>query len=103
MQIAQKLYEGIDLGPQGSVGLITYMRTDSPRLAGEAIGEMRTWIGAKLGTDYLPEEPRQFSSKKTAQDAHEAVRRTDPARTPESVRSFLDADQFKLYDLIWKR
>ena len=103
MAIAQQLYEGIALGDAGSVGLITYMRTDSPRLAGEAIGEMRSWIGAQLGADYVPEEPRQFRSKKSAQDAHEAVRPTDAARTPESIRAFLDDDQWKLYDLIWKR
>ena len=103
MAVAQQLYEGVALGDAGSVGLITYMRTDSPRLAGEAIGEMRAWIGSTLGPDYVPEEPRQFRSKKSAQDAHEAVRPTEAARTPESVRPFLDDDQFKLYDLIWKR
>jgi DNA topoisomerase-1 len=103
MAVAQQLYEGVGLGNAGSVGLITYMRTDSPRLAGEAIAEMRTWIGAELGASYVPEEPRQFRSKKSAQDAHEAVRPTEAARTPESVRPYLDDDQFKLYDLIWKR
>src|SRR5262252_6936963 len=103
MAVAQQLYEGVGLGDAGSVGLITYMRTDSPRLAGEAIGEMRAWIGAELGAGYVPEEPRQFRSKKSAQDAHEAVRPTDPARTPEPVRPYLDDDQFKLYDLLWKR
>ncbi|TMQ69867.1 MAG: hypothetical protein E6K80_10315 [Candidatus Eisenbacteria bacterium] len=79
------------------------MRSDSPRLAGEAIGEMRAWIGTQLGADYVPEEPRQFRSRKSAQDAHEAIRPTDAARTPESVRAFLDDDQWKLYDLVWKR
>jgi len=103
MKIAQQLYEGVALGPQGSVGLITYMRTDSPRLAGEAIGEMRQWIGAQLGPDYVPESPRQFKGKKSAQDAHEAIRPTSAERTPESVRPFLSEEQFKLYDLIWKR
>ncbi len=103
MAIAQQLYEGIALGASGSVGLITYMRTDSPRLAGEAIGEMRSWIGTTLGAEYLPESPRQFRSKKSAQDAHEAVRPTDVGRTPESVRPYLSQEQFKLYDLIWKR
>ncbi len=103
MAIAQQLYEGVALGAAGSVGLITYMRTDSPRLAGEAIGEMRSWIGAELGADYVPGEPRQFRTKKSAQDAHEAIRPSDAARTPESIRAFLDDDQFKLYDLIWKR
>ncbi|HET9326500.1 MAG TPA: type I DNA topoisomerase [Candidatus Eisenbacteria bacterium] len=103
MAIAQQLYEGVALGDAGSVGLITYMRTDSPRLAGEAIGEMRSWIGSELGAEYVPQEPRQFRSKKSAQDAHEAIRPSDPARTPESIRAFLDDDQWKLYDLIWKR
>jgi DNA topoisomerase-1 len=103
MAIAQQLYEGVALGTAGSVGLITYMRTDSPRLAGEAIGEMRAWIGSQLGADYVPEEPRQFRSKKSAQDAHEAIRPSDASRTPESIRAFLDDDQWKLYDLIWKR
>jgi DNA topoisomerase-1 len=103
MALAQKLYEGVRLGESGSVGLITYMRTDSPRLAGEAIADMRAWIGAELGADYVPDEPRQFKSRKTAQEAHEAVRPTEAARTPESVRPYLDADLFKLYDLIWKR
>jgi len=103
MSVAQHLYEGVALGQSGSVGLITYMRTDSPRLAGEAIGEMRAWIERELGADYLPESPRQFKSKKAAQDAHEAVRPTDVARTPESVRPFLTDEQFRLYDLIWKR
>jgi len=103
MQIAQKLYEGIDLGPQGSIGLITYMRTDSPRLAGEAIGEIRGWLGEHLGEDYVHESPRQFRGKKSAQDAHEAIRPTSAARTPDLVRRFLTEEQFKLYDLIWKR
>ena len=103
MKIAQQLYEGVALGPQGSVGLITYMRTDSPRLAGEAIGEFRDWIGAHLGADYLPESPRQFKGKKSAQDAHEAVRPTAAERTPDSLRAFLSEEQYRLYDLIWKR
>jgi DNA topoisomerase-1 len=103
MQIAQKLYEGIDLGPQGSVGLITYMRTDSPRLAGEAIAEMRAWLGEHLGDDYVHESPRQFRGKKSAQDAHEAIRPTSAARTPDIVRRHLSEEQYRLYDLIWKR
>ena len=103
MKIAQQLYEGVALGPQGSVGLITYMRTDSPRLAGEAIGEFRQWIGAQLGAEYVPESPRQFKGKKSAQDAHEAIRPTSAERTPDSVRPFLTEEQYKLYDLIWKR
>ncbi|MGH7742154.1 MAG: type I DNA topoisomerase, partial [Candidatus Eiseniibacteriota bacterium] len=103
MKIAQQLYEGVALGAQGSVGLITYMRTDSPRLAGEAIGEFRQWIGAQLGADYVPESPRNFKGKKSAQDAHEAIRPTSAERTPDSLRPFLTEEQFKLYDLIWKR
>ena len=103
MALAQQLYEGVPLGPEGSVGLITYMRTDAPRLAGEAIGEIREWLGANLGADYVPEAPRQFKSKKGAQEAHEAVRPTSVARTPESLRPHLSDEQFKLYDLIWKR
>jgi DNA topoisomerase-1 len=103
MKIAQQLYEGIALGSQGSVGLITYMRTDSPRLAGEAIGEMRGWLEQQLGKEFVPESPRQFRSKKDAQDAHEAIRPTSVVRTPDSVRSYLTDEQFRLYDLIWKR
>jgi DNA topoisomerase-1 len=103
MALAQQLYEGVPLGPEGSEGLITYMRTDAPRLAGEAIGEIRAWLGANLGADYVPEAPRQFKSKKGAQEAHEAIRPTSVARTPESLRPYLSDEQFKLYDLIWKR
>ena len=103
MKIAQQLYEGIALGSQGSVGLITYMRTDSPRLAGEAIGEMRGWLESSLGKEFVPDSPRQFRSKKDAQDAHEAIRPTAVARTPDSVRSYLTEEQYRLYDLIWKR
>jgi DNA topoisomerase-1 len=103
MKIAQHLYEGVALGPEGSVGLITYMRTDSPRLAGEAIGEMRGWLGRQLGADYVPESPRQFKGKKGAQEAHEAIRPTSIERTPDAVRSFLTEEQARLYDLIWKR
>ncbi len=103
MKVAQQLYEGVQLGSEGSVGLITYMRTDSPRLAGEAIGAIRAWLGANLGPDFVPESPRQYRGKKSAQDAHEAIRPTYVERTPESVRAFLSEEQFKLYDLIWKR
>ena len=103
MALAQQLYEGVALGAEGSTGLITYMRTDAPRLAGEAIGEIREWLAANLGADYVPESPRQYKSKKGAQEAHEAIRPTSVVRSPESVRSFLTDEQFKLYDLIWKR
>jgi DNA topoisomerase I len=103
MKIAQQLYEGVVLGDQGSVGLITYMRTDSPRLAGEAIGEFRRWLESHLGAEYVPESPRNFRGKKSAQDAHEAIRPTSAQRTPDAVRPFLTEEQFRLYDLIWKR
>jgi len=103
MKIAQQLYEGVTLGADGSFGLITYMRTDSPRLAGEAIGEMREWLQITYGDEYVPESPRQFRSKKAAQDAHEAIRPTMVERTPESVKPYLTEEQFRLYDLIWKR
>jgi len=103
MKVAQQLYEGIALGEQGSVGLITYMRTDSPRMADEAVGEIRGWLETNLGKEYVPESPRQFKSRKSAQDAHECVRPSSVERTPESVRRFLNDEQFKLYDLIWKR
>ncbi len=103
MALAQQLYEGVALGAEGSVGLITYMRTDAPRLAGEAIGEIREWLGVNFGADYVPESPRQYKSKKGAQEAHEAIRPSSVTRTPESVRAHLTDEQFKLYDLIWKR
>ena len=102
MKIAQQLYEGVKLG-DGSFGLITYMRTDSPRLAGEAIGEMREWLQITYGDAYVPQAPRQFRGKKSAQDAHEAIRPTMVERTPESVRPYLSEEQYRLYDLIWKR
>jgi DNA topoisomerase-1 len=103
MALAQQLYEGVRLGDRGSIGLITYMRTDSPRLAGEAIGDIRGWLERSLGKDYVPESPRQFKSRKSAQDAHEAIRPTDVELTPEVVRPHLTDEQWKLYDLIWKR
>ncbi|MEM7194592.1 MAG: DNA topoisomerase I [Pseudomonadota bacterium] len=103
MQTAQQLYEGIDI-EGGAVGLITYMRTDSVVLAAEAIDEIRQLISERYGADSVPEEPRQFKSKsKNAQEAHEAVRPTSAKRLPESLRSQLSDDQFRLYDLIWKR
>ncbi len=103
MQVAQRLYEGVDVG-EGPVGLITYMRTDSIALAEEAIGEMRKYIRDSFGGEYLPPAPRRFKTKsKSAQEAHEAIRPTSVARTPESLRRMLDADMWKLYALIWKR
>ena len=103
MQVAQKLYEGMDIGGEVA-GLITYMRTDGVQMAPEAIEAARHAIGNQFGGRYVPERPRLYSTKaKNAQEAHEAIRPTDFSRTPDSVRAYLDADQFRLYDLIWKR
>ena len=103
MGIAQKLYEGVELGDEGSIALITYMRTDSVRVSNDALEQVRTLIPELYGADYLPEKPNFYKSKKDAQDAHEAIRPTDAARTPDSVRRFLDDESFKLYQLIWQR
>jgi DNA topoisomerase-1 len=103
MQVAQKLYEGVDLGEQGTEGLITYMRTDSVRIAPEAISDVRTLILSEYGKEYVTEAPKQYSSKKSAQDAHEAIRPTNVFNTPEKVRPYLTKEQFLLYELIWKR
>ncbi|TDR80364.1 type I DNA topoisomerase [Paludibacterium purpuratum] len=103
MRTAQQLYEGVDIG-QGTVGLITYMRTDAVVLANEAVAEIRDYITANFDADFLPKQPVTYKNKsKNAQEAHEAIRPTSILRTPESVKPFLTADQFKLYDLIWKR
>lgn len=103
MQIAQKLYEGVDLGGE-TVGLITYMRTDGVQVAPEAIASARELIGKKYGQAYLPKAPREYKTKaKNAQEAHEAIRPTEVSRAPESVESYLDQDQARLYSLIWKR
>lgn len=104
MRVAQRLYEGVDL-PEGTVGLITYMRTDSVRVSQEALSEVRKAIPQWFGPAYLPEKPNFYSSKKAAntQDAHEAVRPTSPARTPDMVRKHLTDEEHRLYDLIWKR
>ncbi|HVY64815.1 MAG TPA: DNA topoisomerase I [Gammaproteobacteria bacterium] len=103
MTVAQRLYEGIDIG-EGSVGLITYMRTDSVTLADEALTELRSVIADRYGKENLPEEPRRYTTKaKNAQEAHEAIRPTSAARHPEELRRFLDPNQYKLYELIWKR
>ena len=91
MMLAQKLYEGVDLGEEGSVALITYMRTDSVRVSNDALAQVREHIGSTYGQNYLPEKPNFFKSKKDAQDAHEAVRPTDVSRTPESVKRYLEA------------
>jgi DNA topoisomerase-1 len=103
MGVAQRLYEGVAIGAEGPVGLITYMRTDSPRVAPEAIEGAREWIGRQLGAQYLPATPNVYKGKKAAQDAHEAIRPTDAARTPESIAGYLTEEQLKLYRLIWQR
>jgi len=103
MRIAQRLYEGVDIGGE-TVGLITYMRTDGVQLAPEAIGQTRRLIETKYGADYVPASPRIYTSKaKNAQEAHEAIRPTDLFRTPQDVAAYLDKDQLGLYELIWKR
>jgi len=103
MAVAQQLYEGIDLGSMGFLGLITYMRTDSTHLSSESIGEVRNYISMHLGPDYLPAQPKVYASKKTAQQAHEAIHPTDVDLTPADIKPFLTNDQFKLYDLVWRR
>ena len=103
MMLAQQLYEGVELGDEGPVGLITYMRTDSTRIADAARAEGIEWILAQLGEDYVPETERKFKVGKGAQDAHEAIRPTAAARRPDAVRKFLTPDQFALYDLVWRR
>jgi len=103
MGIAQRLYEGVDLGEEGSVALITYMRTDSVNVSADALAQVRELIPERFGSNYLPEKPNYYKSKKDAQEAHEAVRPTDVSRTPEDVRKYLDDDLFKLYQLIWQR
>ena len=103
MMVAQKLYEGIEIGSEGSVGLITYMRTDSTRVSDAALNEARDFIGGNYGQTYLPEKANVYRSKKDAQDAHEAIRPTDVNRTPESLASKLGPDELKLYRLIWQR
>ncbi|MCX7896237.1 MAG: DNA topoisomerase, partial [Thermoanaerobaculum sp.] len=103
MRLAQQLYEGVDIG-SGSVGLITYMRTDSVNLAQEAIAEIRNYIAERYGRDALPQDPRQYKTKaKNAQEAHEAIRPTSIYRDPAALKAHLTADQYKLYELIWKR
>jgi DNA topoisomerase-1 len=104
MMLAQRLYEGVELGAEeGSVGLISYMRTDSVRVSNEAVDEVRAMIEERYGADYRPEKPNFYKGKKDAQDAHEAVRPTSSLRSPESLAAFLDEDLLKLYRLIWMR
>ena len=103
MMIAQQLYEGIELPGEGSVGLITYMRTDSTRVSDQALAEVRDHIGQRFGDRYLPAKPNRFRTKKDAQDAHEAIRPTSMAHPPEAVQAHLSKEQFQIYRLIWNR
>ncbi len=103
MMLAQKLYEGIELGEEGRVGLITYMRTDSTRLSNDAVGEVREYIYENFGKEYLPKEARLFKKGKGSQDAHEAIRPTSTKYAPKLVRKYLEDDMFALYELIWNR
>ena len=103
MALAQQLYEGLEIGKEGPVGLITYMRTDSPRIAAEAAEEARQVIRERFGGDYLPATPNVYKTQKAAQEAHEAIRPTSAHRDPESIKQFLERDQYMLYKLIWNR
>ena len=103
MWVAQKLYEGVELGDIGMVGLITYMRTDSPRISSEAVHQVRDWIKDRYGESYLPPKPNVYKSRKGAQEAHEAIRPTSIDLEPDKVKNFLDKDQWALYKLIWDR
>jgi DNA topoisomerase-1 len=103
MMIAQRLYEGVELGEEGSVGLITYMRTDSVRVSNDALVEVRDMIAASFGKEFLPETANTYKSKKEAQEAHEAIRPTAVARHPDEIKKYLQEDEFKVYKLIWQR
>jgi DNA topoisomerase-1 len=103
MSLAQRLYEGKELGDEGPVGLITYMRTDSTRVSAEALEAVRGFIGSAYGDAYLPQTPNKFRSPKGAQEAHEAIRPTGVSRRPQDVKAFLSKDELALYDLIWRR
>jgi DNA topoisomerase-1 len=103
MMLAQRLYEGVELGSEGAIALITYMRTDSVKVSDDALAQVREHIGSAYGQKYLPEKPNFFKSKKDAQEAHEAIRPTDVTRTPESVKPYLDESMFRLYQMIWQR
>jgi len=103
MRIAQRLYEGVELGEEGAVGLITYMRTDSTRISGEAIAAVRDYIPQRFGPEYLPAEPNVYRSKKDAQDAHEAIRPTSMEWDPEKVGPHLEREELALYTLVWNR
>src|SRR5574341_2201056 len=104
MLVAQQLYEGLALGPEGETGLITYMRTDSTNIASAAVQEARQYISRRFGHDFVPPKPREYRKKvKGAQEAHEAIRPTSINREPDAVRKFLNNDQYRLYNLIWQR
>src|SRR6202022_4071244 len=103
MMIAQRLYEGVELGEEGSVGLITYMRTDSTRVSNEALAEVREYITSQYGKDYLPESANVYKEKKAAQAAHEAIRPTSAMRHPDQIKQYLKEDEYKVYKLIWQR
>jgi len=103
MMIAQRLYEGVELGEEGSVGLITYMRTDSTRVSNDALAEVREYIKSQYGDQYLPESPNTYKEKKEAQAAHEAIRPTSAMRHPDQIKQYLKEDEYKVYKLIWQR
>ena len=103
MGLAQRLYEGVELGEEGQVGLITYMRTDSVRVSNDALAEARQFIGSEYGDQYLPEKANFYKSKKDTQDAHEAIRPSSVAHDPESIKRYLQEDEYKVYRLIWQR
>lgn len=103
MRVAQQLYEGLDVGKEGSVGLITYMRTDSTNLSKDSVSSVRDWIGSNCGSQYVPDKPNRFGKAKRAQEAHEAIRPSDPTRSPDAIKGNLTRDQWRLYDLIWRR
>lgn len=103
MSVAQGLYEGVDIGEHGTTGLITYMRTDSVRVVPEVLEELRSYIAKQFGAENVPEKARQYTTKKSAQDAHEAIRPTHLEFPPEKIKKYLDREQYLLYDLIWKR
>jgi len=103
MGVAQRLYEGLEIGSKGSVGLITYMRTDSTRVSPDALNDVRGYVEKKIGKHYLPATPNSYKSKKDAQDAHEAIRPTDVSLNPDEIKQYLSDEQYKLYRLIWQR
>src|SRR5207249_3827781 len=103
MMIAQRLYEGVELGEEGSIGLITYMRTDSTRVSNDALTEVREYIKSQYGDAYLPESPNAYKEKKQAQGAHEAIRPTSAMRHPDQIKQYLKEDEYKVYKLIWQR